>query len=280
MKRIIYSTYLTIICLIISNLFLCCKSNGESDSATVDDRVETVVKVDSVAMARIEGIWVNAETQNVVMRVIGDSIFYPDTVNLPVRFSIVNDSLVLYGKEETKYLIKKQGDYIFHFESSVGDEINLHKSENPDDSLAFSLVHIKPIIYNNVTKRDTVVNYSGTRYHCYVFVNPSHNRVYKNSLNDEGLDVSTYYYDNVIHLSVYKGDKSLLSRDFTKNDFKSLVPSHFLEQATLSDVNFRHVDSDGFHFDAIICMPDDALCYMVQVLVRMDGKYELTLMDY
>lgn len=280
MRHSICLILLTINYFILSSLFVSCKSNGTSDSSSVQEVEETIVEVDSAAMSRFEGIWVNAETQNVVLRVIGDSIFYPDTVNLPVRFSIVNDSLVLYGEEDTKYLIKKQGDYVFHFVSSMGEEVNLHKSENPEDSLAFSLVRIKPIIYNNVTKRDTVVNYSGTRYHCYVFVNPSRNRVYKNSLNDEGIDVSTYYYDNVIHLSVYKGNQALLSRDFTKNDFKDLIPAHFLQQSTLSDVNFQHVDGDGFHFDAIICMPDDALCYMVQVLIRMDGKYELTLLDY
>lgn len=266
-------------CLILSILTVSCKRNASTGEAAAS-LTPDVLAEDTAAMHRLRGIWVNQENDNVVFKVEGDSIFYPDETILPVSFSIVGDSLLLNGEQVRKYKITKQGDYVFDFVSPSGEEVRLRKSDNAEDSLAFCIVHIKPVIYTEVTKRDTVVMQGGERYHCYVFVNPSRNKVYKTSYNDEGMKVENFYYDNVIHLSVFHGNKRVFSRDFTKKDFREMVPETFLEHATLSDVTFSHVDENGFHFDAKICVPDDAKCYMAEVLVDKDGKHNLMLMDY
>ena len=261
-------------------LCLSCGGKVQVDESQVGADAGQPEPEDTLAERRLNGIWINAETQNVVFRVEDDSIYYPDATNLPVSFHIYGDSLHLIGEDVQKYKIVNQGDFTFEIVSPSGEAVRLHKSDNPEDSLAFMVVHASPVIYSEVTKRDTVVMHGGSRYHCYVFVNPSRNKVYKTSYNEEGLNVKNYYYDNIIHLSVYEGKRPILSRDFSKQDFKDHVPEQFLQHATLSDVVFSHVDEAGFHFDATICIPDDAVCYMIQILVRMNGKYELDLMDF
>ncbi len=276
----IFLALIAVTSLILLPLCISCKGKVEAADDQMESEVCPELTEDTVAERRLQGIWINAETQHVVFKVKGDSIYYPDVVNLPMQFRIYGDSLHLCGEEVQRYKIVNQGDYTFEIVSPTGEAVCLHKSDNPEDSLAFLLVHTAPVIYSEVTKRDTVVVYDNSRYHCYVFVNPSRNKVYKNGYNEEGFSVKNFYYDNIIHLSVFEGKRAILSRDFNKMDFKDIVPENFLQQATLSDVVFSHVDAAGFHFDATICIPDDAVCYMVQVLVQKDGRYELNLMDY
>ena len=89
--------------------------------------------------------------------------------------------------------------------------------------------------------------HGGERYHCYVYVNPSRLKVYKTSYTDEGIAVENVYYDNVIHICVYKGKVCLFSRDYTRKSFTGLVPSGFLNQAILSNMVF----SEAGRADAI-----------------------------
>ena len=154
------------------------------------------------------------------------------------------------------------------------------QSENPADTLYFTHKQTATLTYNEVVKKDTVVYHGGDRYHCYVYVNPSRLKVRKTNYTDEGIAVENVYYDNVIHICVYKGRTCLFSRDYSKKSFTGMVPESFLGQAILSNMEFDRADRDGCHFNATVCIPDDAGCYMVGICVDYAGKPEMELLEY
>ena len=138
----------------------------------------------------------------------------------------------------------------------------------------------KILTYTDVVKRDTVVNYDNQRYHCYVAINPTRYKVHRATYNEDGVEVDNVYYDNIVHLSVYKGAECLYSRDLRKEMFKGKVPAQFLAQSILSNMEFSKVDSKGFHFDTTVCIPDGASCYMFDVTIGFGGKSVIQLLEY
>jgi len=58
------------------------------------------------------------------------------------------------------------------------------------------------------------------------------------------------------------------------------VPEKFLENAILGNMQFNHIDAQGLHFDATICIPDGAACYMVSTDVDYDGKLSMNLLEF
>lgn len=101
----------------------------------------------------------------------------------------------------------------------MGDVIRLHKSDAENDFLAF--IHTREIpVYNEVIKKDSVVTYDNVRYRGYVYINPSKIKVMRPGVSEEGLGVDNVYYDNIIHICVYEGRKSLYAKDITKQMFK------------------------------------------------------------
>ena len=76
---------------------------------------------------------------------------------------------------------------------------------------------------------------------------------------------------------MYEGRKSLYAKDITKQMFKGVVPDDFLQWAILSDMDFMGVDSKGYHYQATVCIPDGASCYMVNITAGKDGGLEFEL---
>ena len=113
-----------------------------------------------------------------------------------------------------------------------------------------------------------------------MYVNPSRLKVRKTNYTDEGIAVENVYYDNVIHICVYKGKSCLFSHDYNKKSFAGIVPAGFLSQAILSNMEFEHADKAGCHFKATVCIPDDASCYMVGICVGYNGKVKMELLEY
>jgi hypothetical protein len=239
--------------------------------------VEAEEEEDTEAKALLQGIWIVGDTEEVAFRADGDTIYYPDPTDQPAFFRIVHDSLELSGN---RYPIIKQGEHVFWFQNQGGDIMQLVKSESPDDSLTF--VHQQPVILTptEVLKMDSVVYYGGERYHWYVAVNPTKYRVLKNSYNSEGVGVQNVYFDNIIHISLYQGKKCIYSHDLKKQMYEDKVPQDFLDQAILGNMQYDHTDADGVHFNATLCVPDEASCYMVETLVGFDGKLSMKLLEY
>lgn len=229
------------------------------------------------AKAMLQGIWVASETDEVSFRAEGDTIYYADDTSQPTFFRIVGDSIELGANH---YPILKQTEHVFWFRNQSGDVVKLSKSESADDSLAF--VHRQPKILevNEVLKIDSLVMYGGERYHWYIAINPTKYKVAKTSYNGDGVAVENIYYDNIIHISLFQGRRQLYSRDFNKRMFAEYVPESFLSQAILGNMEFDKVDAQGFHFDATLCIPDGASCYMVEVLIDTKGQLTMNLVEY
>ncbi len=228
------------------------------------------------AKALLQGIWLDDDTESALWRAKGDTLYYTDAGTAPVAFKVFGDSLVTYGAHVNRYKIERQGEYIFWIRSAMGDVIRLHKAENESDSLRF--IHVREVpVYDEVIKKDSVVLYDNIRYHGYVYINPSKIKVMRPGLSEEGLGVDNVYYDNIIHICVYEGKKSLYAKDINKQMFEGLVPDDFLQWAILSDMDFCGVDAKGYHYQATVCIPDGASCYMVDITVDKDGtlSYQL-----
>jgi hypothetical protein len=197
---------------------------------------------------------------------------------MPAYFKIVNDTLIL-GKNS--YQVVKQAAHLFWFRNQAGDVVKLVKSDNPNDALDFR--HEQPRALEMVSelqKTDSVVFYGGERYHWYIAINPTRYRVMKTTYTDDGMGVENVYYDNIIHVSLYKGAQKLYSSDFRKQMFSHEIPGEFLSQCILGNMQFDSVDERGFHFNATLCIPDGASCYMVATNISFSGQLTMKLMEY
>lgn len=226
----------------------------------------------------LQGIWVDAETGDVSFQVKGDTIFYSDTTSMPAYFKIIGDSLVLGSG--TSYAVVKQSPNLFWFTNQNGDMVKLQKSDDPAVGLEFVRDKPQVLTYTQQVKKDSVVMFNGERYHWYVAINPTKYKVVSRTYNDDGLEVENVYYDNIMHISVFHGSRQLFSSDIRKQDYKKLIPANFLEEAILSAMDFTHIDAEGLHFNATVCRPDGASCYMVDTQIAFTGQQTMKLLEY
>lgn len=247
-----------------------CQRKDESPAEPAEDKA---------AKEMLQGIWVDDDTDEAVLKVVGDTIFYPDSTSQPAYFKILADTLIM-SSSESGYAIVKRTANLFWFHNQNGDVIKLHRSSSDSDSLAFAHRQPKALSVSEVVKKDTVVNYRGERYHCYIAINPTKYKVIYNSINNDGVGVDNICYDNIIHISVYHGAEKIFSSDFRKSMYHRLVPGQFLSQSILGNADFSKVDSRGFHFDTTICIPDGASCYLLDTQISFDGKMSMELLEY
>lgn len=231
------------------------------------------------AKAMLQGIWIDDIAEDVVFKAKGDTIYYPDSTSMPAYFKIIGDTLIM-GDGSAKYFIQKQSAHLFWFKNPNGDLIKLVKSDDPNNALAFEQKKPDILTVTEKLKTDTVVMYKGERYHCYIAINPTTYKVVKTTYTDDGVKVDNVYYDNIIHISIYHGANQLYSRDFNKKMYSNLVPGNFLKQAVLSNMEYSKVDEKGFHFNAIVCIPDGSSCYMLDTNITMDGDLSMELKEY
>ena len=262
---------LTTILISVALLASCTRQQGGSSIISTEEESRESKQM-------MQGIWVDAESEEVSFRVKGDSIFYTDSTSMPAYFKIVADSLIF--SSGTKYHIEKQTEHLFWFRNQNGDLIKLKKSDDADAMNEF--VHVTPKImsYTHQVKNDSTVSYNGERYHWYIAINPTKYKVVRRTYNEDGLEVENIYYDNIMHISIYKGAQRLYSSDFRKNQFASKVPKDFLEEAVLGDMEYSHVDAAGLHFNATLCIPDGASCYLVETLISFKGEMSMKTVEY
>ena len=242
-------------------------------SATADQRAES-----REAKALLQGIWLSNETEDVFFKLDGDSVYYPDSTSMPAYFKVIDDTL--YIGAAAGYPIVKHTEHLLWFKNRQGELVKLQKTADAaSDERVFEENRPQVLQLTEVLKRDTVVFLNGDRYHCYVAVNPTKYRVTRSTINDEGMQVDNVYYDNIIHLSIFKGSAQVFSRDFRKPQYAGCVPAVFLEQAILNDMHYSHADAAGFHFQVSLCIPDDASCYLVDQTVSTAGKVSTRLQE-
>ena len=263
-------TIINIICVLLLIATVSCKQSGKP----LDERKES-----REAKVLMQGLWVDEESEEVFFKMEGDSVYYPDSLILPSRFRIIDDSL--YIGTSGSYYIVKQTEHVLWFKNHNGEIVKLKKSDEKGDEEETYTAPIRPIVQlKNVLKKDTVVFLDGQRYHCYIAINPTRYKVIRTSYNEDGLQVDQVYYDNIIHVSVFQSNRQLFSHDLRKQFYQKSVPDDFLQQAILNDMSFDHVDEQGFHFNATLCMPDAASCYMVDNIVSTDGLLSTKLIEY
>lgn len=254
---------------LIAILLLACNKSGKETQSSQQ-------KEDLKAKELLQGIWVDDDADEPLMYVKGDTIYYADAQSAPITFKIVEDTLYTYGNDTTYYKIDKQAEHLFWFHSIADNAIKLHKSEDENDSLYFARrVTVIPT-YTEVTKRDSIVIYDGIRYRAYVYINPSQMRVTKTTYSEDGLSMDNVYYDNVMHICVYEGKKSLFASDITKQMFNNVVPAEYLSQSILSDMRFTKVDRNGFHYLATLSIPESQIYSIVNLTVGFDGKLNIS----
>lgn len=234
------------------------------------------VKEDLKAKQLLQGIWLDDDAGDVVFKIHGDTIFYPDTTSMPVAFKVLADTLVLNGAKSSKYPILKQTAHLFIFANQNGEQIKLVKSEDASDDYFFEGKKVRPLNQNELIKRDTILVYGKDKYHCYVQVNPTTFKVVKSSYNDNGVAVDNIYHDNIVHLSVFKGAAKVFSSDFKKRNFEKHVPAEILQEAILSDMLFSKIDASGVHYVAVLGIGDTRISYDVEVVVSFDGKLHMS----
>ena len=262
MRKLIY------ILLVGAALTGCGRQGGASDEAPENQESKRM----------LQGVWVDAESGDVSFRIKGDTIYYADSTSMPSYFRIIGDSLVL--PSGTKYGIVKQTEHLFWFSNQNGETVKLSKSDEAEDEAEF--VHDTPKILTvtHQLKTDSVVMYNGERYHWYIAINPTKYKVTKRTYNDDGMEVENVYYDNIMHISVFQGARQLFSSDFRKGQYGDKVPKSFLDQAILGNMEYSHVDAAGLHFNATLCIPDGASCYLVESLIDFKGKATMKLIEY
>lgn len=270
MQKYMNSMFYKNIYLVFIALYLVACGNY-SEKKSVEKKSE-----DIQAKNLLQGIWVDDGGDNVQFRATGDSIFYPGQESRPLYFKINDGELIICGTDTVAYRIERLEKNEFWYHSITDELIKLHRSEYELDSLEFENILREPIaLYDGVVKKDSVVIANGHRYRGYVYINPSKMRVFKTSYNENGMKIERAFYDNVIHICIYEGRKSLYAKDFTKKDFASIVDDDFLQCAVLGDMDFIGVNNQSFWYEASLCIPDEASCY--QIYIQIDENGELSL---
>lgn len=231
------------------------------------------VDEDTVAKRELQGVWVNEDGEDAAFRIKGDSVYFPDSTSSPTYFRVERDSFVLLGANIVKYPIAKRTPHLFVFVNQAGERIRLIKSDDTNYLELFE--HKETIVQVNqrrIIKRDSVV-YNGTqKYHSYVQVNPTTYKVIVPSYNDEGVEVDNVYYDNIIHVGLFAGERRIYSSNLEKKDFAQYVPGRFLAQSVFSDLSLYKVDDEGVHYFAVLAVPNSSSSFMVEVVIGYDGR--------
>lgn len=229
-------------------------------------------KEDLTAKKNLQGIWLDDNDDDVAFRIKGDTVYFPDSTSTPTYFRVECDSFVLVGGNVTKYRIVKQTPHLFVFINQSGERVKLYKTNDNSYMDVFAPKTTLYINQNKLVKRDTIIFHDGEKYHCYVQINPTSYKVVKSSFNDDGVEVDNVYYDNIINLGVFNGNRRIFSSDLRKEHFKKDVPQQFLEQAVFCDVRYDHTGNDGIHFFSVLAIPETSISYMVETIVGYDGK--------
>ena len=87
--------------------------------------------------------------------------------------------------------------------------------------------------------------------------------------------MESVYYDNIIHICVYRGADELYGRDIDKKLFSDYVDADELAVSILSDMDFTAVDADGYHYRAILTVPESAASRYIDLIISPQGVLQI-----
>ena len=258
-------------CILSTSILLLCSCSGQPQQN------EKVEKEDLRAKELLQGTWIDDITETPLLQIKGDTIYYLEETTNPIAFKIIDDSLKTYGQQISSYHIKKQGPSIFWIQSAMGDILQLSKAETNIEALIPQAESNRQEPNRKVLQKDLIVHYNNIRYRGYVYINPTAIKVVQPEITEEGLEIENVYYDNIIHICVYEGKKKLFSKDMKKEDFKQLIPYEYFQRSILNDMDFLGVNAKGYQYQATLCVPNSASCYLINISIGENGDidYEL-----
>lgn len=236
---------------------------------------------DNKAKNTLQGIWINEDEGDPVLYFKGDTAYYPIGNGEPVYFFVSHDSIHFNSSRPSAYAIKVLTQNSFRFINSDGDEVRLSKSSNKSDISFFTKQKNDSITINQNTliKRDTVITVNDVREHIYIQINPGHEKVLKQTINDDGVAIDNAFWDNSIHVAIFNGSKCIYRHDFVKEQFSKFVPADYLNQSILSDIAINKVTDDAVIMTATIAQPDNYSSYNISIAVNTSGKASMSLLQ-
>lgn len=254
--------------LIVIQFFAACGSKADVKPEKVED---------VAAKKLLQGTWINDLEGNIVFTFKGDTVFYNDSLSLPVAFHVFHDTLFIENHILTAYPIKHLNSTSFSFVNSEGDETQLIKAGK--DVVPLARGEYKGAVTLNQgkkVKKDTVMAYKDKHYHAYTQVNPTTYKVYRQTTNSDGLRVESIYYDNIVYIALYEGQQKVFGSNITKAEFSTLVPQAYLDQAVLSEIIVDRAGEKGVRFIAVLSIPDSYTNYRVNIDIDAQGKKTLS----
>ena len=243
---------------------------------SVDDTgTSPVMENDTIAVAMMQGVWLDDLSGVQKLMVRGDSIYFPNRIDYPLFFKVISDTLFVHGGELAKYPIESMSETDMSFYTASGDLMSLRKSET--DSLLYGMLEQAEEPKHEVLEKDSIIFNQGVRYRGYVYINETDIKVTSPYISEDGIYMDNVFFDNVIHICVYKGKERLFGKDIRREMFEGIVPQEYLQFSILEDMNFIGVSSQGYTYSATVCSPGSPSCYCVEVFVSKDGELTFTL---
>lgn len=231
---------------------------------------------DQHSKQQLQGVWISDVDGDVVFSFKGDSVFYNDSLSTPSTFYVMNDTLFIENHKLVSYPIRKLTSSTILFVNSDGDEVELTKSSSKNNLRTGEYKGAVSLNQGKTVKKDTVLVSDGNHFHAYTQVNPTTYKVYRQTTNDDGLQVENIYYDNIVHVALYVGQQKVFGQNFTKKDFLNIVPKTYLEQAVLSDIFVESAKDGGVRFVAVLTIPDSYTNYRVNIDISATGTKKLS----
>ena len=231
---------------------------------------------DKVAKELLQGIWLNDSTEMAVFQVVGDTFRYAGSNTSSVLFKIIRDSIYLLGDDTLSYKIVRQGENIFWINTATDIIMKLHRSDDESQLAFVPQSEPDPVnVIQEYVEKDSVIVYNDIRDRGYVFINPSHYKVVRTMFDDNGIWVENVYYDNIIHICVYNGANELYGRDINKQLFSEYVDAGELSASILSDMDFVAVDDAGYHYRAMLTVPESAASQVFELVISPEGNLQI-----
>ena len=231
---------------------------------------------DKVAKELLQGIWLNDSTEMAVFQVVGDTFRYAGSNTSSVLFKIIRDSIYLLGDDTLSYKIVRQGENIFWINTATDIIMKLHRSDDESQLAFVPQSEPDPVnVIQEYVEKDSVIVYNDIRDRGYVFINPSHYKVVRTMFDENGIWVENVYYDNIIHICVYNGANELYGRDINKQLFSEYVDAGELSASILSDMDFVAVDDAGYHYRAMLTVPESAASQVFELVISPEGNLQI-----
>ena len=226
---------------------------------------------DKQAKEMLQGLWINGDSGDPAVLVKGDSIFYPDSASMPVRFWVYQDTLYLQGQNVNGYKIDKQAPHVLKFINQNGEEIKLVKSTDKALYPSFGY-HVYAMNTFDEQRQDTTIRTDLGYFESKIHVQTTSDKVIKSTYNGDGVEVDNMYLDNVASLRLFNHGTPVFAHDFRKQEFQPLITKDFLNKSILRKLYFTRADAKALYYDALIGIPDASTTYVVELRITPDGR--------